>query len=113
MEVWVVALIILAAALILILGVFIAFYYLKKKQNKSIVNPDFIDALLLYLGGNNNILKVEVEQSRLKIEVNELDLVDLEKLKTLTDKGIFVTGNTIKALFKDEAINIKNALEKR
>ena len=113
MEAWVITLIILAAALILILGVFIAFYYLKKKQNKSIVNPDFIAALLLYLGGNNNILKVEFEQSRLKIEVNELYLVDLEKLKTLTDKGIFVTGNIIKALFKDEAINIKNALEKR
>lgn len=72
-----------------------------------------MDALTLYLGGKNNILTVEVEQGRLKITVTDLDLVDLEKLKTLTDKGIFVTGNTIKALFKDDALLIKQALEKR
>lgn len=99
--------------LVVILAAFCLVFVIKKKQATTKVNQPFMDALTLYLGGKNNILTVEVEQGRLKITVTDLDLVDLEKLKTLTDKGIFVTGNTIKALFKDDALLIKQALEKR
>lgn len=109
---WVILLIVIAVIIVLFVAGFIVFTF-KKKQTKSLVSDSFIDALTLYLGGLHNILQIEVEQSRLKITVNELDLVDLEKLKTLSDKGIFVTGNTIKALYKDDAKNIKDALEKR
>lgn len=112
MEAWMIILIVLAVIIVLFIVGFILFNNLKKKT-KSIVSDYFIDSLLLYLGGINNILKVEDEQSRLKITVNDLELVKLDELKTLTDKGIFVTSNTIKALFKDDANNIKVALEKR
>lgn len=99
--------------LVVILLAFTAMFFIKKKEAKSKVNSTFIDALVLYLGGKNNILDVAVEQGRLKISVTDLDLVKLDDLKTLTDKGIFITGNTIKALFKDDALLIKQALEKR
>ncbi len=110
---WWIYLIIGLAVLLILLLTFIFIYLYKKKSCKNKIDSNFMASLVLYLGGINNILKVEVEQSRLKIEVSDLDLVDLEKLKTLTDKGIFVTGNTIKALFKDDAIAIKNNLMKR
>lgn len=110
---WYYYLIIGVVIALVILAGFIVVFLAKQKKSKILVNDSFISALTTYLGSKNNILKVEVEQGRIKITVTDLNLVDLEKLKTLTDKGIFVTGNVIKALFKDDANLIKEALEKR
>ena len=108
-------LIIAGIAIAIILIAILALFLYKKYKDKtgSNINSAFLDALFLYIGGINNILGVEVEQARLKMEVKDLELVDLEQLKTLTDKGIFVTGNVVKALFKDDALTIKKEIEKR
>ena len=44
---------------------------------------------------------------RLKVTVNDLDLVNLDNLKTKAESGIFVTGNTIKTLYKLSSEEIK------
>ena len=97
---------------------FLFFYVFKifsnfNKKPKINVNNEFIDELVLNYGGIDNILSVEIENARLKITVFDLDLVNLEKLKTLAESGIFVTGNTVKSLYKLNSEQIKKSLESR
>lgn len=99
-------------AILLLAFAITAYLIVKKKNSKSIVNEPFIAALKLSLGGIDNVEKTEVEQGRLRITVNDLDLVKLEDLKVLTETGVFVTGNTIKVLFKEDSELVKKALEK-
>ena len=98
-------LILLIAAIILI--------KLKKKPKAIKVNSEFIDSLITNYGGLENIKGVEIENSRLKIEVDDLDIVNLESIKANTTAGVFVTGNTVKTLYKLSSEEIKRSLDQR
>lgn len=86
----------------------------KRRKPKGVkVNNEFIDTLISYYGGINNINSVEVENSRLKIEVVDLDNVNLESIKENSSSGVFVTGNIIKTLYKLSSDQIKKSLDQR
>ena len=72
-----------------------------------------IDSLITNYGGLENIKGVEIENSRLKIEVDDLDIVNLESIKSNTTAGVFVTGNTVKTLYKLSSEEIKRSLDQR
>ena len=99
-------------AVLLLVFFGIAFFVLKKKSTKTVINEPFIDSLILNLGGKENIVTTEVLEGRLKITVNDLELVKLEEIKGLAESGVFVTGNTIKVLFKESSELIKKELDK-
>ncbi len=86
----------------------------KKRKPKGVkVNDEFINQLIENYGGIQNINSVEIENSRLKITVDDLDLVKLDALKQQAESGIFVTGNTVKTLYKLSSEQIKKSLEGR
>lgn len=85
----------------------------RKPKSKIKVDDEFIDSIISYYGGSNNIGTITVDNARLKVEVNDLDLVDLEQLKANSEAGVFVTGNIIKTLFRVDSQTIKSAIEKR
>ena len=93
----------------------LALFLIKKKRKpKGVkVNNEFIDTLVSYYGGIDNINSVEVENSRLKIEVNDLDNVNLELIKSNSESGVFVTGNIVKTLYKLSSDQIKKSLDQR
>lgn len=99
-------------SLILLFCFSVLFLYFKKKNQKNTISEAFIDSLLLALGSKSNIVDVQVEQGRLKILVNDLELVNLDQIKALTDSGVFVTGNYIKVLFREDSEQVKKALTK-
>lgn len=105
-------LIIIPIALIVLLAIILIFFLTKDKKKKIKVNKEFIDSLVLALGGASNLTSVGVENSRLRLSVKDLNLVDLNKIKEFSDKGVFVTGNTIKTLFKYESERIAYELKK-
>lgn len=111
MPLWVIILITVGIVLLLLAVFGLSYVILKKKNKKSLVNAPYISALLLALGGRNNILTVEVEQRRLKIALNNLDTVDFEKLKTFSS-SIFVAGNNVKMLFEQNPQAVKEGLLK-
>ncbi len=84
---------------------------LSKKGLK--IDEPFILELMNAYGGKENIREVFVDNGRLKITVEDLDKTDLEKLKSISTSGVFVTGNTIKTLFKLDSETIKSAIEKK
>ncbi len=107
--------VVICLVVLVILLLILALFLIKKKRKpKGVkVNNEFIDLLVENYGGINNITNVEIENSRLKITVDDLDLVKLDNLKEQAESGIFVTGNTVKTLYKLSSEQIKNALEGR
>lgn len=85
----------------------------KKPKSKIKVDDEFINLIIGFYGGIKNINKISVDNARLKVEVNDLDLVSLEDLKLNSEAGVFVTGNTIKTLFKFDSALIKTSIEKK
>ena len=86
----------------------------KKKSNQKgfiKVDQDFVNKLIGYYGGIDNILNVTVENARLTIEVKNLQLVDLESIRANSNGGVFVKFNTIKTLYKMDSAAIKHMIE--
>ena len=86
----------------------------KKKSNEKgfiKVDQDFVNKLIGYYGGIENILNVTVENARLTIEVKNLQLVDLESIRANSNGGVFVKFNTIKTLYKMDSAAIKHMIE--
>ena len=67
----------------------------------------------MLLGDKDNIKDVNVDNGRLKITVDNLELVNLEGIKEIATSGVFVTGNIIKTLFRLDSITIKKEIESR
>ena len=106
----------------LIIGVIVAIvlvavlvlFSVKGKKNKRIkIDSNFIDNLFAILGGKDNVLEVLVDNARLKFKVSNLELVDLNALKGLSNQGVFVTGDYIKTLFKFDSKDIMKAMKER
>ena len=103
-----------ASILVIFIGLFMVFKSKNVKKTPRInVNDEFITNLINLYGGIDNINHVETENSRLRITVNDLDLVKLDELKPLANGGIFVTGNVVKTLYRIDSEEIKNLIEKR
>lgn len=114
MPIWLIILII-AGSVLALLAVTFSFIIMKKKNStpKIKIDDEFITTLIMYLGTLTNIKSVGVDNGRLKIEVNDLDVADLKAIQTMTTSGVFVTGNNIKLLFKYDSETIKKAIENR
>lgn len=86
------------------------FVFKPKKQKLVVVDKELINAILDSVK-KSNIANVESEVSRVKIEVKNLDEVDFDSLKSISE-GVFISGKSIKIMFKDSADNIVNNLRK-
>ncbi len=106
----------LIAGIILILILLVLIIVLAKrhkpKDKKLKIDESFINNILSILGTTKNIITCEVVNARLKFDVKDLDIVNFEELKKLSNKGVFITNNTIKVLFKYNSEDIKNKIKK-
>ncbi len=108
-------LIIIAAVLLVVAIIFFIIVKTKKKgkQPRIKLNDEFITNLLSLLGEKENVSDVKVDNGRLKITVNDLDKANLEGIKEIATSGVFVTGTTIKTLFRLDSATIKKELDSR
>lgn len=96
---------VIALAISIILGV-------KKNKGHVKVDQEFVANIISYLGNKENISSVAVDNARLKVLVNNLDLVNTAELHKLSEKGVFITGNNVKMMFKYDSVTIKKEIEK-
>ena len=93
---------------VLIILIFIVLYIILRKPKKELkVDVSWV----LDLIGKDNITKVEQTQSRVRITVKDLNIVDLESLKKQT-KGIFVKEDTLVITFLNNTEEIVKGLKK-
>lgn len=93
---------------VLIILIVVVLVILLKKPKKTVKIDVF---WVLDLIGKDNITKVEQVQSRVRIAVKDLSLVNLESLKKQT-KGIFVKENTLVITFLNNTEEIVEGLKK-
>lgn len=93
---------------VLIILIFVVLYIVLRKPKKE---PKVDVSWVLDLIGKDNITKVEQTQSRVRITVKDLNIVDLESLKKQT-KGIFVKENTLVITFLNNTEEIVKGLKK-
>lgn len=101
------------ASIVLVALVLVIILIVGKKNKRIKIDSNFIDNLFNILGGKNNVLEVLVDNARLKFKVDNLELVDLNALKGISNQGVFVTGDYIKTLFKFDSKDIMKAMRER
>lgn len=85
----------------------------KNKQPKIKIDEEFMNNIIQFYGDKDNIANVSTDNGRLKVEVKDLDKVDLNNLKSLSTNGVFVTGNIIKTLFRHDSDVIMKEIKAR
>ncbi len=78
----------------------------KKKKKRIVVDEELILNFINYLGSKENIINYSIDGSRVKVEVKNVNLCNLEEIKSISSGGVFVTGNFVKASFKYSASDI-------
>lgn len=105
---------IIAAGVVLVILIALCIYLKVCKKNKIEINDEYIDELIKAFGGKENIKEVKTENGgRVAIEVNDLDLLDNDKIKELATSGVFITGNVVKTLYREDSQLVTKAMEAR
>ena len=66
-----------------------------------------INRLIQYLGGKDNIEDVQINLSRLKVTLKDMNLVNKEGIQKLGAKGIVEIDNQLKIIFGPNAKHLK------
>ena len=75
----------------------------KKKKDFSLE----INKLIQCLGGKENILDVEVNMSRLKVTLKDMEIVDKDGIQKLGARGIVEVDNQLKIIFGANSKELK------
>lgn len=98
-------------------------YFLAKKKVKSLIensndtivtskdNKFNVGELINALGGSDNIVNVEATISNLKVDVNNKDIINQDRIKSLGIKGSFINENKITILLGDCSQDIASKLK--
>ena len=74
-------------------------------------NEEMSSALVDAFGGKQNIANLDACITRLRISVNDINLVDQPELKKLGAAGVVVSGNGVQAIFGTRSDNLKTDME--
>lgn len=66
-----------------------------------------INKLIQCLGGKENILDVDVNMSRLKVTLKDMDIVDKDGIQKLGARGIVEVDNQLKIIFGTNSKELK------
>lgn len=98
---------IIGCSILLVAIIVLALVLILKNKTKGIkIDEEFMNQLISSLGAKENIISYSVENSRVKFELLDVSKANLDSLKELSSKGVFVTNNTVKTLFKYESNQI-------
>ncbi|MDD3341714.1 MAG: hypothetical protein PHN72_05970 [Bacilli bacterium] len=86
--------------IIILVTVIIAVAILKSKKKDFRLEAN---KLVTCLGGKDNIVKYEVNQSRFIVDVKKVELVNKEGIQKMGAKGIVEIGNQLKIILGDQA----------
>jgi len=76
------------------------------------VAQGFSQQLVLAFGGRSNIASLDACITRLRVEVNDINKANTEKLKALGASGVVVVGKGVQAIFGTKSDNLKTDMQK-
>ena len=95
-------------SIIIIVLVLVACAIVKlNKKDIALEMNKFVKAL----GGNNNIKSIELNKSRCKVELKEIDLIDKDSIMKLGAKGIVEIDNQLKIVLDNSCKQLKKCID--
>lgn len=82
------------------------------KKPKLKIDEAYIIELISLFGSKDNIKSIDVDGNKLKVDVINLDNVNLDGIKEKANSGVFVVNNTIKTLFMYDSETLRKELNK-
>lgn len=84
----------------------------RKPEEKETTSDDSqILSLINAFGGKDNIFSFDACLTRLRVEVNNLSLVNIEKLQKSGAIGVVTVGHEVQAIFGTRSDNLRKDLE--
>ena len=74
-------------------------------------STDKARAVLVALGGKENITHLDACITRLRLELNNVDIVDREALKSMGSSGVMVSGHNMQVIFGPESDSLKEEIK--
>jgi len=99
---------ILQYIIIIFILVIIALAITKSKQKDFKIEAN---KLVENLGGKNNIISYEVNQSRFVVQLNDVSKVNKEGIQKLGAQGIVEIGNQLKIILGENAKQLKKHID--
>lgn len=90
--------------IIFIILLIIALIIIKIKRKDFSIE---INKLIQCLGGKDNIIDVEMNFSRLKVTLKDMEIIDKEGIQKLGAKGIVEIDNQLKIIFGNNSKQLK------
>lgn len=94
--------------IIAIVLVVILLAVLKSLKKDAHIN---MNKLVEYLGGKDNIINTEVNLSRFKVTLKDVNLVDKEAIQKLGAKGIVEIDNQLKIILGSDSKQLKKFID--
>ena len=94
--------------IIICILVIIAFAITKSKQKDFKIEAN---KLVTHLGGKDNIISYEVNQSRFIVMLNDIEKVNKEGIQKLGAQGIVEIGNQLKIILGENAKQLKKHID--
>lgn len=101
-----------AAVLLIILLVIFLLVKTNKKPKEQALDQEYLDTLLRALGNNKNLLKVSIENKRIRLILKDVKAVDAKALQNL-EIPAFLKSNELKILIKDRPKDVYQYLAER
>ncbi len=94
--------------IIAVILIIIALAILKSTKEDAHIE---MNKLVEYLGGKGNIISTEVNMSRFKVTLNNMELVNKDAIQKLGAKGIVEIDNTLKIILGSESKQLKKYID--
>ena len=75
-------------------------------------DEEYTKLMIEYLGGGENLKTVEACITRLRLVVNDTDLVDKDKLKSLGASGVMQVGNNVQVVIGGKAEKVASDMRR-
>lgn len=102
----------IAILAILLMTILIMMIKRSKKHVEEPIQEDYLDQLVLALGGKNNIIKAMKEHQRLKVTVENIKLLNQNILKEL-ELAAFLKGKEVTLLVKHQSEKVLTYLNEQ
>ncbi len=83
---------------------------LQPRKKADIDSREYKDEVINNLGGIDNIILASLDGSRVKFQIKEIELANLEAFKTMGATGIFISGKNVKMVLPFNAKELVDSI---
>jgi len=94
--------------IIIVILLIVAFAIAKSKKKDIKIE---VNKLVDYLGGKNNIIDTEVNQSRFKVTLKDVSIVNKDAIQKLGAQGMVEIDNQLKIILGENAKQLKKYID--